>query len=177
MQPFLIGLVARKSTSLKAKEAIVNFKTAKCEYPSQEVKDLVKVGNFELPEGLYYSKDFFWVRIENGKTRLGLTDYAQKQMREIVFLEIPQAGDSLVQNEPFGTIESVKAVSDLIAPLSGTIEETNQEVSDKPELLNQDPYEKGWLLVVTPSNLEEELKNIMDFNQAVEWHKEKAKEG
>ena len=142
-----------------------------------KVNDLVKVGNFELAEGLYYSENYFWVRIENGKARMGITDYAQKQMREIVFLEIPKAGDSLTQNEAFGTVESVKAVSDLIAPLSGTIEESNEEVRDKPELLNQDPYGKGWLLIVAPSNLDEELKNLMDFNKAVEWHKEKSKEG
>ena len=137
---------------------------------------MVKVGNFELAEGLYYSNDYFWVRIEDGKARLGITDYAQKQMREIVFLEIPKAGDCLAQNEPFGTVESVKAVSDLIAPLSGVIEEVNEDVRVKPELLNQDPYGKGWLLIVVPSNLEDELKNLMDFEKAVEWHKEKSKE-
>jgi glycine cleavage system H protein len=68
-------------------------------------------------------------------------------------------------------VESVKAVSDLVAPISGTIEEVNEEVQSKPELLNEDPYGKGWLLVLRPSNLQAELANTMDFNQAVEWHK------
>jgi glycine cleavage system H protein len=68
-------------------------------------------------------------------------------------------------------VESVKAVSDLIAPISGTIEQTNTEVQSKPELLNEDPYVKGWLLIVKPSNLQAELVNLMNFNQAVEWHK------
>jgi glycine cleavage system H protein len=132
---------------------------------------LVKVDGYEVMEGLYYSKDYFWVKIENGKARMGITDYAQKQLREIVYAELPSAGGTIKQNEPFGSVESVKAVSDLIAPLSGTIEQVNEEVTSKPEILNEDPYGKGWLLVVTPSNLDEELKNLMDFNAAVEWHK------
>jgi glycine cleavage system H protein len=132
---------------------------------------LVKVDGYEVKEGLYYSKDYFWVKIENGKARMGITDYAQKQLREIVYAELPSAGGTIKQNEPFGSVESVKAVSDLIAPLSGTIEQVNEEVTSKPEILNEDPYGKGWLLVVSPSNLDEELKNLMDFNSAVEWHK------
>jgi len=132
---------------------------------------LVKVDDYEIVEGLYYSKDFFWVRIENGKARMGITDYAQKQLREIVFAELPSVGGTITQNEPFGSVESVKAVSDLIAPLSGTIEQVNEEVTSKPELLNEDPYGKGWLLIVTPSNLDAELKTLMDFNASVEWHK------
>ena len=138
---------------------------------------MVKVDNYEVPEGLYYSDKWMWVRVENGKARIGITDYAQKQLRDIVFVELPSAGDTLSNTEPFGTVESVKAVSDLVAPLSGTIEKVNTEVSDKPELLNEDPYNKGWLAVVSPSNLNAELKQLMDFNKAVEWHKKLAKEG
>jgi len=137
---------------------------------------LVKVDDFEVVEGLHYSKEFEWVRVEDGKVRIGITEYAQKQLREIVFAELPSVGDEVKQNDPYGTVESVKAVSDLVAPLSGTIEEVNQEVLDKPELINEDPYKKGWLLVISPTNLDAELKNIMDFNKAVEWHKELIKE-
>jgi len=133
---------------------------------------LVKVDDFEVPEGLYYHKEYLWARIENGKVRIGMTDYAQKQLREIVFVELPSVGDTITKDEPFGTVESVKAVSDLIAPISGTIEEVNEELDAKPELLNEDPYGEGWILVVTPTDLEAELKEIMDFNTAVEWHKE-----
>ncbi len=134
---------------------------------------MVKVDDYEIVEGLYYSKDpgFAWVRIENGKAKMGITDYAQKQLREIVFAELPSAGGTVKQNEPFGSVESVKAVSDLIAPLSGTIEQVNEEVTSKPELLNEDPYGKGWLLVVAPSNPDAELKKLMDFKASVEWHK------
>jgi len=138
---------------------------------------LVKVDDYEVAERLYYSKEYFWVRIEDGKARVGITDYAQKQLREIVFAELPSAGDTLTQNEPFGTVESVKAVSDLVAPLSGTVEEVNEEARDRPELINEDPYGKGWLLVVSPTDLDEELKGLMDFKKAVEWYKEIIKEG
>ena len=138
---------------------------------------MVKVDSHEVPEGLYYSKDWFWVKIENGKARMGITDYAQKQLREIVFVELPSAGGILKANEPFGSVESVKAVSDLIAPLSGTIDQANAEVTSKPELLNEDPYQKGWLLIITPSNLDTELGALMDFNKSVEWHQSLIKEG
>jgi len=138
---------------------------------------LVKVDGYEVPEGLYYSKDWFWVKIEGGKARLGITDYAQKQLREIVFVELPSAGGTVKANEPFGSVESVKAVSDLIAPLSGTIDQANTDVTSKPELLNEDPYQKGWLLLITPGNLNAELKALLDFNKSVEWHKSLIKEG
>jgi len=135
---------------------------------------MVKIEAYEVPEGLYFSKDFEWVKIEDDKVRIGITDYAQKSLREIVYAELPSAGSDVKQNEPYGTLESVKAVSDLVAPISGTIIEVNDEVQSKPETLNEDPYEKGWLLVIKPSNLQAELANIMDFNVAVEWHKAQA---
>ncbi|MCW4051713.1 MAG: glycine cleavage system protein GcvH [Candidatus Bathyarchaeota archaeon] len=131
---------------------------------------MVKVNDVDVPEGLYYSKDYEWVKIEDGKARIGITDFAQKQLREIVYAELPSEGDTITQNEPYGTVESVKAVSDLIAPLSGQIEKVNGEVQNNPELLNEDPYNKGWLLIVSPGNMDE-LKTIMDHAKSVEWHK------
>jgi glycine cleavage system H protein len=136
---------------------------------------MVKVENFEVPEGLYYSKDFAWAKVEGDKVRMGITDYAQKQLREIVYAELPEAGAEVKQNEPYGTLESVKAVSDLVAAVSGTVEEVNSEVQSQPEILNEDPYEKGWLVVVKPSNLQADLANLMDFDKAVEWHKNQNK--
>lgn len=136
---------------------------------------MVKVDGYEVPEGLYYSKDFAWVKIEGDKVRMGITDYAQKQLREIVYADLPDVGTKVKQNEPYGTLESVKAVSDVIAPVSGTVEEVNTEVLSKPEILNEDPYVKGWLIVVKPSNLQAELPNLMDFDKAVEWHKNQTK--
>jgi len=137
---------------------------------------LVKVDGYEVPEGLYYSKDYMWVKVEDGKARVGITDYAQKQLREVVYAELPSSGDEIVKDEPFGTLESVKAVSDLVAPISGKIEEVNEEVTSSPEILNEDPYRKGWLIVVSPTN-PDDLKNLMDSKAAVEWHKDLIKEG
>ena len=135
---------------------------------------MVKVEGYEVPEGLYYSKEFSWIKIEGEKVRMGITDYAQKQLREIVYAELPEAGAELKQNEPYGTVESVKAVSDLVAAVSGTVEEVNSEVQSRPELLNEDPFDRGWLVIVKPANLQAELPNLMDFDQAVEWHKNQA---
>jgi len=132
---------------------------------------MVKVEAYEVPEGLYFSKDFEWVKVEGDKVRVGITDYAQKSLREIVYTELPSVGSQVMQNEPFGTLESVKAVSDLVSAISGTIEEVNEEVQSKPETLNEDPFGKGWLLIVKPTNLQADLANLMNFEKAVEWHK------
>ena len=132
---------------------------------------MVKVGEYEVPEGLFYSNDFTWIKIEGEKVRMGITDYAQKQLREIVYAELPEVGTELNQDGPYGTLESVKAVSDLISAVSGTIEEVNNEIQSNPELLNEDPYGKGWLVILKPSNLDAELVNLMDFNKSVDWHK------
>jgi glycine cleavage system H protein len=136
---------------------------------------MVKVNDYEVPENLYYHKEYLWAKVEDGKVRIGVSDFAQKQLHDIVFVELPSAGDTITQDEPFGTLESVKAVSDLIAPISGTIETVNEELEAKPELLNEDPYGEGWLITVAPSNLDADLKAIMNFEAAVEWHKELAK--
>jgi len=138
---------------------------------------LVKVDDYEVKEGLYYTTDYIWVKVEDGKARVGITDYAQKQLREVVYAELPSVGEEVVKGEPFGTVESVKAVSDLVAPLTGEIEEVNEEIQNRPEILNEDPYGKGWLIVIAPTNLEDELKDLMTFEKAVEWHKSLLKEG
>jgi len=146
-----------------------------CEGCLFEVKVLVKVEGYEVVEGLYYHKDYMWVKKEGAKAKIGITDYAQKQLREIVFAELPSAGDEITKDEPFGTVESVKAVSDLVAPISGKIDEVNEKVKDSPEILNEDPYNQAWLIIVTPVN-PEEIDALMDFTKAVNWHKELAKE-
>jgi glycine cleavage system H protein len=137
---------------------------------------MVKVEDYEVPENLYYHKEYLWAKVEGDKVRIGMIDFAQKQLHDIVYVELPSAGDELTQGEPFGTLESVKAVSDLVAPVSGTVEEVNEELESKPELLNEDPYGEGWLVVVSPTNLDADLKQILNFDAAVEWHKELAKE-
>ena len=138
---------------------------------------MVKIEDFEVPENLYYHKEYLWASVENGKVKIGMIDFAQKQLHDIVYVELPNVGDIITQNEPFGTLESVKAVSDLIAPISGTIESVNEELESKPDLINEDNYGEGWLVTVAPTNLDANLKELMTFDAAVEWHKELAKEG
>ena len=136
---------------------------------------MVKVDEYEVKEGLYYSKDYLWVEIEGDKARIGLTDYAQKQLRDILVVDLPEVGTEITKGEPFGSVESAKTVSDLIAPLSGVVEEVNEKVIDNPGLINEDPYGEGWVIVITPTKLDEELKELMDFEAAVKWHKELVK--
>ena len=132
---------------------------------------MVKINDYEVIEGLYYSADYAWVKVLGDKVKLGITDYAQKQLREIVFAELPNVGDEIVKGDSYGALESVKAVSDLIAPLTGKVEEVNTKITDAPEILNQDPYIEGWLLMVSPNNLDQDLKNLMTFEKSVDWHK------
>jgi len=136
---------------------------------------LVQVDEYEIREGLYYQKDHYWAKMEDGLVRVGATDYGQKALKEVVFVELPSVGDTVTQNEPYGTVESVKAVVDLIAPVSGTVKEVNEELLDNPEPINKDPYGEGWLILITPSNLDVELGNIMGFEAAVDWYKEVVK--
>ncbi|HEW89720.1 MAG TPA: glycine cleavage system protein GcvH [Candidatus Bathyarchaeota archaeon] len=136
---------------------------------------MVKVDDYEVKEGLYYSKDYLWVEVEDGKAKIGITDYAQKQLRDILYTELPEPGEDVTKGEPFGTVESAKTVSDLIAPLTGVVEEVNSAVLDNPGLINEDPYGEGWLIVITPTKLDEELKELMDFEAAVKWHEELVK--
>jgi glycine cleavage system H protein len=100
----------------------------------------------EYPEGLRYHREHDWARIENGEAVLGITWYAQDALGELVHFEAPEAGATTKQNESYGEVESVKAVSDVISPLSGEIIDVNQKVVDAPETVNSDPYGDGWLI-------------------------------
>lgn len=138
---------------------------------------MVEIGEYEVREGLYYHEEHFWARIEDGLVRFGATDYGQKALREVVYVELAEVDDEVEQNEAYGTVESVKAVVDLIAPVSGTVKEVNEELMDNPDLINKDPYGEGWLILVTPSDLEDELRNLMDYDAAVEWYRKIVQEG
>lgn len=137
---------------------------------------MVKINDYELKEGLYYSKDHLWVSVEKKLARTGITDYAQKSLHEVVLVELPSVGSETKKGESFGIAESVKAVSDLIAPLSGVVKEVNEELRDKPELLNEDPYGSGWILILEPKRLDEELKTLMNLEAAKEWTRKLVKE-
>jgi glycine cleavage system H protein len=113
-----------------------------------------------LPEDRKYSKEHEWVKVAAGRGTVGITDYAQKQLGDVVYVELPAVGKRLSAMEVFGTIESVKAVSELYCPVSGEVVDVNGAVVDKPELVNSDPYGKAWLLVVAIAN-EGELSSLM----------------
>ena len=114
-----------------------------------------------IPEDLLYNSDHDWVRIEGEVGTCGITDYAQGELGDIVFLELPEAGDWVVQGEPYGTIEAVKTVSDLIAPVSGEVIDVNVELTDDAALVNAEPYENGWIIQVRLSD-PSETEALMD---------------
>ncbi len=121
------------------------------------------------PEHLRYTREHEWAKIEDGKVRVGITQFAAERLSDVVFVELPQPGTVLRQLQPFGVIESVKAVSDLYAPVSGTVVEVNAALADRPELVNQDPYGEGWMLVVEAADLTEldRLLTAQDYRQLV----------
>ncbi|RLI22061.1 glycine cleavage system protein GcvH [Candidatus Bathyarchaeota archaeon] len=114
-----------------------------------------------VPENLYYTKEHEWLKIEGNTAIMGITDYAQKSLHEIVFVDLPNVGRKVKQMESIGTVESVKAVSEIYTPISGQIIEVNTELSESPELINQDPYGEGWIAKIQPEKLNEEIKNLL----------------
>lgn len=113
-----------------------------------------------VPEDLRYSEEHEWAKAEGDLVRVGITDFAQHQLGDVVYVELPSEGDSFSAMETFGVIESVKAASDLYAPLAGTVVEVNTELEDAPELVNDDPYGDGWMLVIEPGDVGE-LDNLL----------------
>lgn len=113
------------------------------------------------PENLKYTSEHEWIRLEGDVAYVGITDYAQEQLGDIVFVDITTEGETLEQNEVFGTIEVVKTVSDLFLPVSGEILEQNDELADDPSLVNTDPYGKGWLVKIRPTNMAD-FDNLLD---------------
>src|SRR5688572_21633153 len=105
-----------------------------------------------IPEDLRYTKEHEWAKREGDRVRVGITTYAQEQLGDVVFVELPKVGAKLTAHATFGVVESVKAVSDLFAPVSGEVDEVNGELPNTPQLVNQDPYGRGWMLLVKPSN-------------------------
>ncbi|MDQ6600235.1 glycine cleavage system protein GcvH [Bacillus salipaludis] len=116
------------------------------------------------PKELRYSEEHEWVKVEGEKVRIGITDFAQHELGDIVFVELPEIGDEVSADEPFGSVESVKTVSELYAPVSGKIVEINEDLSDNPEFVNESPYEKAWMIVVEVSD-NSELDKLMTAEQ------------
>jgi glycine cleavage system H protein len=128
---------------------------------SKEINELV------LPDDVKYSNDHEWIKSQGDNVRIGITDYAQDQLGDIVFVEVPEVGDTFDKGSELGSIESVKAVSEMCMPVGGEIVAVNEELEDAPDLLNQDPYGKGWIVdikVADPS----EIDDLLDKNAYLE---------
>lgn len=127
------------------------------------------MANLNHPGDLKYSKSDEWVRVEGDTATIGITDYAQDQLGDIVYIELPwDAAESVSTEDKFGDIESVKATSELISPLSGMLEKVNAQLKDQPELINDSPYEQGWMLVVKLSD-PAELDALMNAEQYIQY--------
>ena len=135
----------------------------------------MKVDDFEIPDGLRYTKEHEWIMVEGEKGRVGITDYAQKSLHEVVYVDLPPLGKVLAGRESFGTVESVKAVSELYSPVSGEIFERNEKLVQSPELVNQDPYGAGWIVTIKPSRLDDDLKLLLNAETYANYLKELTK--
>jgi len=115
----------------------------------------------DFPDDLRYTREHEWARRKGRNVVVGITEYAQDQLGDVVYLELPDVGDAFKRGESFGVVESTKAVSELFAPVSGKVVEVNDPLSDAPEAVNEDPYEEGWMIVIEPSD-PGELETLMD---------------
>ena len=128
----------------------------------------------DFPEGLKYSKEHEWVLVEDGVAIIGITEFAQGELGDIVFVELPEVGEKISKDDPFGSLESVKAVSDIFAPISGAVVEINDDLKENPETINEDPYGDGWMIKVQMTDMDE-LKDLMssdDYAEFIEQQKE-----
>ena len=117
-----------------------------------------------IPEGLFYTEEDEWIRVENSVAVIGITDYAQDSLSDIVYVELPDVGDSFSSGDTFGIVESVKAAGDLYLPVSGDVSAVNEGLIDAPEIINDDPYGEGWMVKIQLSDLAE-LESLMDSDQ------------
>jgi glycine cleavage system H protein len=131
----------------------------------------MEIEGYVFPDDLYYHKEHFWAKVEGNAVIVGTSDFAQKLAGQIVYVELPSRGKVLEQGKPCGSMESGKWVGRIYAPISGKVEATNEALEDTPELINESPYEKGWICKVAPSNLQEELKNLLTGNGLAEFIK------
>jgi len=131
------------------------------------------VADYEIPDNLHYSREDEWVRVEGDRVTIGVTDYAQQQLGDIVFVELPEVGRQIEKGEPFGVIESVKAVSDIFAPLSGEVLEVNADLAERPEAVNEGCYGDGWMIVVRAAD-GSEVEALLDAQAYAQHVKERA---
>lgn len=117
-----------------------------------------------VPKDLRYSKEHEWVKVDGNTARIGITHFAQSELGDIVFVELPEVGDDIEANESFGSVESVKTVSELYAPISGKVVEVNENLEDSPEFVNESPYENAWMIVIELSD-ESEVEKLMSAEE------------
>jgi glycine cleavage system H protein len=115
----------------------------------------------EFPDELRYTNDHEWVRVEGSLAKVGITDYAQDALGDVVYVDLPEVGASVTANQPLGEVESTKSVSDVISPIGGTVVQKNPMIDDRPELVNEQPYGDGWLVVIEPTDLEA-IEGLLD---------------
>ena len=129
----------------------------------------------QFPAGLKYSNEHVWVRIEGAEAVIGITDHAQKELGDIVFIETPKPGAAVTRGKPFGVVESVKSVSDVFAPLDGTVARVNEALASTPEIVNKEPYGAGWMIAIAPADAAQ-IAGLMDA-AAYEAHVRKVTDG
>ena len=111
-----------------------------------------EISELNFPDDLKYAEDHEWTKLENGEVTIGISDYAQDQLGDVVFVELPQAGDTFEKGQEFGTVESVKAVSELFLPIGGEVLAVNEQLEETPELVNNEPYSGGWMVKIKPND-------------------------
>lgn len=126
--------------------------------------------SFDVPEDLRYLESHEWTTTGDGAVRIGISDFAQDELGDVVFVELPDEGENVSKGEEFGVVESIKAVSDLYTPVSGTVTDVNEDLFDRPELVNDDPYGEGWMLEVDPSDPDEfeTLLSAAEYREQIE---------
>jgi glycine cleavage system H protein len=135
------------------------------------------VGKYLLDPDLYYHQEHTWIKVEaDGTVKVGWDDFGQKLAGKILFVRLPAVGKTLEQGMSFGTLETAKWTGDLIAPVSGTVVKVNPDLKLKPSKINEDPYGNGWLLIIQPTKLNQEIGNLLKGEQAIEWLKKEVRE-
>ena len=132
----------------------------------------------EFPDGLKYSKEHEWVLVEDKIAIIGITEFAQHELGDIVYVELPEVGEKVVKDDPFGAVESVKAVSDVFAPVGGAVVEINDTLPENPETINDDPYGDGWMIKVEMTDMDDlkDLMNAEEYAEYIEQQKEEDEE-
>jgi glycine cleavage system H protein len=125
----------------------------------------MKFHEYEIPDGLSYTKEHEWAKPSGISVLVGITDYAAKTLSDVVYVTLPKVGDTVTQFKSMGTVESIKAVSELYSPVTGTVAKVNDKLSTQPELVNKSPYSEGWLVEVRPTDLNREVKKLLNVEE------------